>query len=71
MSNRCKHIAQYILNKSKYKYWGKRDNLICKKCGKKLNMGDWIVSKRRRSKINSDISRNLYHEDCAKELYLI
>lgn len=71
MSNRNKHISHYRLTRSKYRYWKIRNNLICRKCGIELKEGEMIVSKRRRSKIKTSVSRNLYHEKCAMELYII
>ena len=71
MSNRNRHISHYRLTRSKHRYWKIRDNLNCKQCGIELKEGEMIVSKSKRSRVHTNIGRDLYCEKCAKELYLI
>ncbi|MDG6222436.1 MAG: hypothetical protein IAX21_11805 [Candidatus Bathyarchaeota archaeon] len=58
-------MIQYALTKEKYgRIKSFKGNLICKKCGKELKIGDNIKGNR-----NSGTSK-LYHDECYESLFI-
>ena len=58
-------MIQYMLTKEKYsRLQSFKGRLFCKKCGKKLEIGDSIKGNR-----NSGTSK-LYHDECYDSLFI-
>jgi len=58
-------MIQYLLTKEKVgRLKSFKGELICKKCGKKLQVGDYIKGNR-----NSGTSK-LYHDECYESLFI-
>ncbi|MEJ2272860.1 MAG: hypothetical protein P8X91_10430 [Candidatus Bathyarchaeota archaeon] len=59
-------MIQYVLKKDIYRRLlsFKGNNLVCKRCGKELKIGDYIKGSR-----NSGTSK-LYHHDCYEEMFI-
>ena len=66
-----KYSCIYKMIGWRYSYWkNKLGIIICRKCQKEIKRGEWVLSKKTRTNNKTNSSRNLYHYDCAEELYL-